>query len=496
MKKIHLLLLKSFIRPFAVTFFIVMFVLLMLFLFKYIDDLIGKGFAWYIILELMMYASATNVAMALPLSILLSTIMTYGSLGENYELVAIKSAGISLTRAMYPMIIIVSILSISAFFFSDYMLPIANLKYYSLLYDVRQQRSANLLPPGVFSSSFPGYTIRVEGKSADGQILYGIMIYKKDETTNNTTVTFAKEGTMYRTPGDLYLVLRLKDGVTYQESPGESNFNPRQTLMRFRFKETEQKFDLSAFKLKRTPEADFNANVVMMDLHQLGDLQKNENKQKDSTLKAGFVALAPYIKFFELPKKSKIIKKYSTGVKYSTIGSLSLNEQLSVVSNAQGEVRSVQGMVKNNTVNTDDIEKNIRHAEVEYQKKFTLSFACVALFLIGAPLGAIIRKGGLGLPVVVSVAFFLIYYIISTIGEKSVKDGNMSPVLGMWIAIFILTPIGLFLSYKAATDSALFDIDVYKRYLNKLLDAGKRFSSNLGNKQGAQKQPDGKTCRK
>src|SRR6204780_3138203 len=171
MKKLHLLILKSFIRPFIVTFLIVMFVLLMLFLFKYIDDLIGKGFEWYIIVELMLYASATNIQMALPLSVLLSSIMTYGSLGENYELVAIKAAGISLRRAMYPMVVIITILSISAFLFSDYMLPLANLKYYSLLYDARQQKSANFLPEGVFSSSFPGYSIRAKTKDADGQTL-------------------------------------------------------------------------------------------------------------------------------------------------------------------------------------------------------------------------------------------------------------------------------------------------------------------------------------
>src|SRR3569833_1891506 len=208
MKKIHLLLLKSFIRPFIVTFLIVMFVLLMLFLFKYVDDLIGKGFEWYIILELMMYASAYNVQMALPLSVLLSSIMTYGSLGENYELVAIKSAGISLRRALYPMFIVVTVLSIGAFFFSDYMQPIANLKYFSLLYDARQQKSANFLPEGVFSSSFPGHVIRVQKKGADGQTLYGIMIYSKTPDQNNTDVLIAKEGKMYRTPNGEFLVLK------------------------------------------------------------------------------------------------------------------------------------------------------------------------------------------------------------------------------------------------------------------------------------------------
>src|ERR1700761_5785792 len=193
MKKIHLLLLKSFIRPFLVTFLIVMFLLLMLFLFKYIDDLIGKGFEWYIILELMVYASATNVQMALPLSVLLSSIMTYGSLGENYELVAIKSAGISLRRAMAPMLVVVIVLSIAAFVFSDYMLPKANLKYYSLLYDARQQKSANFLPEGVFSSTFPGYSIRVNKKDPDGQTLHDVMIYIKNPADNNMDVLLAKE---------------------------------------------------------------------------------------------------------------------------------------------------------------------------------------------------------------------------------------------------------------------------------------------------------------
>src|ERR1700733_2071256 len=206
MKKIHLLLLRAFIRPFLVTFLIVMFVLLMLFLFKYIDDLIGKGFEWYIILELRMYASATNVAMALPLSVLLSSIMTYGSLGENYELVAIKSAGVSLRRALYPMFLVVAILSVCAFLFSDYMLPIANLKYYSLLYDARQQKSANFFPEGVFSNSFTGYSIRVKRKDADGQTLHDVMIYSRQPANNNTDVMMAKEGKMYRTPSGNFLV--------------------------------------------------------------------------------------------------------------------------------------------------------------------------------------------------------------------------------------------------------------------------------------------------
>jgi len=464
MKKIHLLILKSFIRPFLSTFIIVMFVLLMLFLFKYIDDLIGKGFAWYIILELMMYASATNVAMALPLSVLLSTIMTYGSLGENYELVAIKAAGISLSRAMYPMIIIVSILSVSAFIFSDYMLPVANLKYFSLLYDVRQQRSATLLPEGVFSNSFPGYTIRVEKKGADGQALYGVIIYTKGQNDNNNSVLFAKEGRMYRTPGDKYLVLKLNDGIRYEESAGDVGYNSRQRMMRFRFKDMEQKLDLSAFKLTRTDQNEFKSAFQMMNIKQLQDYKKTTQHQIDSSEQANYRMIMPYIRYFGMPKTSVAIKK---PLPAPQLNKLSLVEQIAAVTNAASEARSVQNLVNDNNVKNNDNNNNIRHSAVEYQKKYTLSAVCLVLFLIGAPLGAIIRKGGLGLPVVVSVVFFLIYYIISTIGEKSVKDGDASPILGMWISIFILTPIGLFLSYKAITDSAIFDADSYKKFFDR-----------------------------
>jgi lipopolysaccharide export system permease protein len=456
MKKIHLLILKSFIRPFLVTFAIVMFVLLMLFLFKYIDDLIGKGFEWYIILELMMYASATNVAMALPLSVLLSSIMTYGSLGENYELVAIKAAGISLRRAMYPMMVIIMILSVSAFLFSDYMLPIANLKYFSLLYDARQQKSANFLPEGVFSSSFTNYSIRVSRKDADGQTLHGVMIYSRDPSSNNVDVLLAKEGKMYRTPNGNFLVLKLKDGIRYSESAGESNFNFRQRLTRYRFKETEQKFDVSGLKFTRTPQSEFRNAYQMMNLKQLKDNAALTGRQIDSGVQVNYKLISAYIKYPYVHSKGDEFAKADQHLK------------LSVLVNATNEARGIQDLLRNRADRNHDLLQNEARADLEYQKKFTLSAACIALFLIGAPLGAIIRKGGLGLPVVVSVIFFLFYYIISTIGEKYVKDGDVSPVVGSWVAIVIITPIGLFLSYKAATDSAIFDMDSYKRFFNKI----------------------------
>ncbi|MDO3628254.1 LptF/LptG family permease [Mucilaginibacter sp. BT774] len=470
MKKIHLLLLKAFIRPFIVTFMIVMFVLLMLFLFKYIDDLIGKGFELTTILQLMLYASATNVAMALPLSVLLSSIMTYGSLGENYELVAIKSAGVSLRRAMYPMIIVVGILSIAAFIFSDNMLPVANRKYYSLLYDVRQQKSANLLPEGVFSNSFPGYSIRVNKKDPDGQTLHDVMIYSKNESDNNTNVLVAKEGRMYRTMDNQFLILRLKDGVRYEEAHGDKNFEMRQRFTRFRFKETEQKFDLSFMKLKRTDENLFRQAVQMMDLKQLKYFGDSTRRQLDSVTGLNYKQVSPYIKYFGIPKKPKDAKiKYVVCKSKNILGDMSLQQQVAALMNAQNEVRSVTEVTKNRADMYKDMAKSGRNIALEYQKKFELSAACITLFLIGAPMGSIIRKGGLGMPVVVSVIFFLVYYITWTIGEKSAKGGDLSPVIGEWISIIILTPIGLFLSYKAANDSVLFDMEAYKRFFNKLL---------------------------
>ena len=441
----------------------------MLFLFKYIDDLIGKGFEWYTILQLMMYASATNVAMALPLSVLLSSIMTYGSLGENYELVAIKSAGVSLRRAMYPMIIVVTILSIAAFIFSDNMLPVANKKYFSLLYDVRQQKSANFLPEGVFSNSFPNFTIRINRKDADGQTLHGVMIYSKNEADNNTNVLIASEGRMYRTPDNQFLVLKLKDGIKYEEAPGDRNVEPRQRFTRFRFKETEQKFDLSFMKLKRTDESLFSSAVQMMDLKQLKHFGDSTQRQTDSSLQINYKLISPYVKYFNIPKKAASGVKYLPFKKNNVMDGLHTSQQILALTNAANEVRSVGDIVKNRADNYKDASKSVRNFALEYQKKFELSAACIVLFLIGAPLGAIIRKGGLGMPVVVSVIFFLLYYIIWTIGEKSAKQGDLSPVIGEWISIIVLTPIGIFLSYKAANDSALFDMEAYKRIFNKIL---------------------------
>ena len=459
---------KAFIRPFIVTFFIVMFILLMLFLFKYIDDLIGKGFEWYVILQLLMYASATNVAMALPLAILLSSIMTFGSLGENYELVAIKSAGIPLQRAMMPLVITVGVLGIAAFLFSDYMLPKANLKMGSLLYDVRNQKAAFLIKEGIFNNSIPGYAIRVKKKDAD-QTLHDVLIYNRNTTNGNLNVLWAKQGQMFISDDNQMLVLKLKNGKRYEETPGTSGtYNPRQRFTRTFFKETEQKFDLSSFNLKRTDEDLFKSNYQMMSLNQLKFYRDSFETKGDSNIRSTYKDLALLARTYRtdsLSSKSqvKLLKKYK-----DVIELIPADKQLQTLQSSKDQIRTIKDVLNRKELFTADNIGRIRGFLIEINRKFTLAVSCMVLFFIGAPLGAIIRKGGLGLPVVMSVLFFLLYHIISTIGEKSVKEGSLSPALGMWIAIFTLAPLGAFLTYKATADSVLFDLDYYKRWVVRL----------------------------
>jgi lipopolysaccharide export system permease protein len=466
LKKIHLLLINAFIRPFIVTFFIVMFILLMFFLFKYVDDLIGKGFEWYVIAELMLYASAANVAMALPLAILLSSIMTFGNLGENYELVAIKSAGVSLRKAMQPLFFLIISLAVASFFFSDYMLPKANLKYGSLLWDVRNKKLSFLIKPGVFNNSIPGYSMRVERKG-EGAIdsLYGIMIYDHSGSNGIPQIIMAEKGKMSKTSDGNYMVLNLVNGVRYQEAPSNNgSYNPRQSLTRMRFGKTEVKFDFSSFKdMTRTQEENFKNNAPMLNRKELIQRRDSLTKSLDSSGKSLQNNAQYYFKQTSYAKGYTKIKTPAKAITAQTINSIPKDMRITALQSAYDQVDMVKQAIGAQMADYEFKNKEILRAKIEYQRKYTLAFSCLLLFFIGAPLGAIIRKGGLGLPVVIAVIFFLFYHIISTVSEKSAKEGTLDPVIGMWMAIIVLTPVGAFLTYKATVDSALFDVDYYKQ---------------------------------
>ncbi|SFT18695.1 lipopolysaccharide export system permease protein [Sphingobacterium wenxiniae] len=447
-----------------------MFVLIMLFLFKYIDDLIGKGFEWYVILELLGHAATTNIPMALPLSMLLSSIMTFGNLGESYELVAIKAAGYSLRKAMTPLIILVCMVAGGSFLFSEYTLPVANLKMWSLMWDVRNKKADFLIKPGVFNKSIPGYSIRAKGKNEDGTILYDLMIYDHRNGSAANNVLIAKEGYIHNSADNNYMILRLKDGVRYEESRAKnaSRYDPRQQFTRFRFDETEQKFDMSAFQMTRTDENAFRNHYAMLNLRQLKHYADSNKIQMDSVQRYNYMDIKNYINYFSSyyhqgEKRPIEVKKFNNFL----TDFIAKDNQRNVITNALGLVQQVSSTFDMKETEFQAYhDKDVRY-RLEFHRKFTLAVSCLLLFALGAPLGAIIRKGGLGLPVVVAIIFFLIYHIISTMAEKSAKDGGLDPVLGMWMAIIVLSPLAIFLTYKAATDSALFDVEQYKLKLQR-----------------------------
>lgn len=448
-----------------VCFCIVMFVLLMLFLFKYIDDLIGKGFEWYVLMELIGYQCAVQLSMALPLSMLLSSIMTFGNLGESYELVAIKAAGYSLRKAMTPLIFLVTLFAAGSFLFSDYILPVVNLKMGSLLWDVRNKKADFLIKPGIFNSSIPGYSIRAKSKSENGTVLYNLMIYDHRAGNAANNVLLAKEGFMQNSADNNYMILRLKDGVRYEESRAKNakRYDPRQQFTRFRFKETETKFDMEAFQMKRTDESLFKTHHSMLNLKQLKLYTDSNKLQLDSVSRGVFTEAKNYVTYLspyyhDQKVKPIPVKKFNNFL----ADIVPAEQQRVIISNALGQVQQMNNVFEMKEAEYKIfVEKDIRY-HIEFHRKFTLAVSCLLLFAIGAPLGAIIRKGGLGLPVVVAIIFFLIYHIISTMAEKAAKDGSLDPILGMWMAIIVLSPLAMFLTYKSATDSSLFDIEQYK----------------------------------
>ncbi|WP_406825455.1 LptF/LptG family permease [Pedobacter sp. KACC 23697] len=468
MKKIHLLLIKAFVKPFIATFFVMMFILLMFFLFKWIDDLIGKGFEWYTILELMYYASAANVSMALPLSVLLSSIMTFGTLGENYELVAIKSAGISLQKAMRPLLVVILMLTVASFFFANYMLPKANLKFGSLLYDIRNKKLSFLIKPGVFNNDIPGYAIRVDSKEEDGT-LHNIMIYDHRENNGIPKVILAREGKMNKTADGKFLVLNLKNGVQYEEQAAKNGmYNPRQIFTRNRFKETAPRFDMSSFDGSTTDPNAFGNSTPMLNLKGIVKKRDSLTKQLD-TMKMRTVAnLNSNFKQFNVTRGYTSVKAVPKEINDVILKSIPNGSRKMALEGANNTVANIMQHVPNWGPRQTDLTGEIIFATVEYQRKFTLAASCILLFFIGAPLGAIIRKGGMGLPVVVAICFFLVYHIITTVAEKSAREGNLNPIFGMWIAVIVLSPLAAFLTYKATVDSALFDVDYYKQLILKL----------------------------
>lgn len=367
-----------------------------------------------------------------------------------------------------PLLVLIIGIAFSSFLFSEFMLPKANLKFGSLLWDVRNKKLSFLIKEGVFNNSIPNYSIRVDKKGKDGS-LTGIMIY--DHTSNNgiAKIIIAKNGTMNSTNDKQFLILKLKDGVRYEESSGQgASYNPRQQLTRMRFGQTEQKFDLSSFKMNKTDENSFRSNNAMLNLKGLTHKRDSLSKELDSVDRYAKTFIGSYYKQNNYTKGYTKINIKPVEIKKSMLANLPVDRRLTAVQGALDQAMSIKQAAEGRVPDHETRIVDLIRIRIEYQRKFTLAVSCLMLFFIGAPLGAIIRKGGLGLPVVMAIVFFLVYHIISTVAEKSANQGNINPILGIWMAIIVLSPLGAFLTYKATVDSALFDIGYYKSLITSL----------------------------
>jgi lipopolysaccharide export system permease protein len=475
MKKLDLFILKTYLGPLVMTFFIALFILLMQFLWKYIDDLVGKGLDTFVIFKLLFYASSTFVPLALPLSILLSSLMTFGNMGENYELVAMKSAGISLNRIMRSLIIVSILISGLAFYFSNVVLPTANLKFLSLLYDIRSKKLAFNIKEGVFYNGIEGFVIRVAHKDPDGNTIHKVMIYDHSKRQGNTSLTVAESGKMELTPDKRYLIFHLTDGTNYEERTDLRNYNRSHPWQRTKFGEQYQMFDLSTFQLTRTDEKLFKSNYEMLNIRQLRRSIDSLDRQlifDNIYTRRNF--MNGYVNFSALNKPGILrlstkalakdtLKKYPADI----LANFRPSEVRGLLEAAKNAAVSTKDNINNDKQNIYTRSKLVHKYQIVLHKKFTFSIACLLLFFIGAPLGAIIRKGGLGLPAVISTIFFILFWILSFTGEKYTLEGVLPASEGMWIAPVVLLPIGIFLTYKATVDASLLDIDSWIRLFNR-----------------------------
>lgn len=472
MKKLYKLILKSFLGSFIFTFFIVIFVLLMQFLYVYVDDLVGKGLSFKILIELLFHASITFVPMALPLAILLASIMSFGDLGEHYELVAMKASGISIWKAMKPLFIFSVMLSGLAFIFSNSINPVAMLKFKTLLFDVRRQKLAFDIKEGIFYKDIDNYVIYVDKKGKDGSTIYGVKIYDHTERDGNSKIMVADSGAMSLSPNQRSIIFTLYNGYNYTEDNSDKQtFKFKRPFERMSFREEQIKFSLASFDLTRSNEEIYKSYQSMMNIHQLStalDSLERRFDDKQELFSQGFRKRLSNYESGKLKAEDSQLSTLSSPLQWPLAEHLDPETRSAVLDVAVGISRNAKDNVAFNKQDLGTQDLNIKKHKKEWHKKFTLSFACLIFFFIGAPLGAIIRKGGLGLPVVISVLFFVIYYIISTVAERMAEFGDLNMFLGVWISSILIFPIGLFLTFKATTDSSLFDADSWKKIFHKL----------------------------
>ena len=479
-KRLYLFMLKTFIPQFLMTFFICLFILMMQFLFKHINDLVGKGLTLDLLAELFFYAALTMVPLALPLAILLASLMTFGNLGEHVELTAMKASGISLTRVMKPLMVLIAAVSVGAFFFQNNVLPQTQVKMWQLLFSARQKALSLDIMEGAINSQIPGYNVYVKKKNKETDMLYKIMLYDVSTGLTYPRIVAADSGKLSMTADQKHLVLQLFNGRWYEDVKGGGNAQFGKEMYRresFHDKEILIPYDATFTKID---DEGLKSQYIGKNYNELTQSIDSLNTRIDS---AGSVLASELQRIPVLGTSSSRVemhdgKPVTVPVKTlqakslidvdSLFGSLANDERATIASRASMLAASAQQDVNFKSFVPLEDGKVLRRHQIELQKKFTLSLACLIFFFIGAPLGAIIRKGGLGTPIVVSVLLFIVYYMIDNTGYKMARDGHWPVWQGIWLSSVVLLPLGIFLTYKAVNDSAVFNPDTYVNFFRRL----------------------------
>ena len=494
LKKLDIFILKQFVLLFAGTFFICLFIFLMQFIWRYVDDLVGKGLTMTVLGKFMFHASVTLVPTSLPLAILLASLISFGNMGERLELLAMKSAGISLVRIIRPVLLFVSAVMIGSFYFQNNVSSEAFRRLYALLYSMKQKSPELEIPEGVFYSEIPGYNLFVEHKDIETGMLYGIMIYMQNTGFDDTQIVLADSGRIQTTAEQMHLKLTLYDGERFRnmQNTGSAMDHATVPYMRETFKE---EVDLIPFdnNFSEMNDSLFREYAATKNLKELSRGVDSLRGRLDSLGRMYYnqfcydVLRRTYAE--GNPDSAKMVERAAKAAAFDTLfAHLSVEEQSKASRDALSKARSgiSQSLMQEDYSNYQN--RQLRVHKLEWHKKFTLALACMVFFFIGAPLGAIIRKGGLGVPVVVSVVIFIFYYMVNIAGEKLAKSGEWDVMFGAWMSTMVLTPISIWLTYKANQDSVVFNADGYRLFFRRLF--GLRIKRNIAPKEVIIDEPD------
>lgn len=480
-KRLYLFILQTYLPQFMMTFFICLFIVMMQFLWKYIDELVGKGLAVNVIAELFFYAALTMIPLALPLAILLASLMTFGNLGEHLELTAMKSSGVSLLKVMKPLIVFITLVAIGAFFFQNDILPRAQVKMWTLLFSMRQKSPTLDIPEGAIYSQIPGYNLYVKHKNPNNGMLYNLLIYDVSTSQNYPRVVSADSGSLSMTHDKLHLVLKLSSGNWYEDVALGANSSMGSSMFRRESFDKKEIFIPYDANFTRMDDQTMKSQYIGKNISELNHTIDSVSKRVDSVgtqinneMKVLAVVGVPSVTYeahdtsrIEVPAHQVSL---SRPIDFDSIyNSLSVSDRLNVLSDAVSRASMAKQDYEFRGYSMNEDKFIIRRHQIELQKKFTLSLACLIFFFIGAPLGAIIRKGGLGTPIVISVLLFIVYYIIDNMGYKLARDGRWEVWHGIWLSSAVLLPLGIFLTYKAVNDSAVLNIDAYRNFFRRLM---------------------------